>query len=332
MENCKIIEYTPEYKEQFFAYLHKTFPSYSPEYLEYSIEHSLKRNPSELSAMLILNEKGEIVGCHQYYNSRALIKGNEETINWGFNTYIDEKYRKDIGLEFIMTLYAKKGFGIGLSEINREIHKKIKTTFFDGLYNYCQITPRIIYDIFYRVLPLKTKSLDSINNVKTKQFTFNRVTKSNDMRIPNNGFWYKDHIDVDFVRDSDFLNRRFFANNVFEYQVFQIADEKAFPCYFVIRTFKFKSYRALYLVDFRYEYGNINQLDSIFKALNIICKKIKCGVLFWTSNDPLVARKFANKKNVFKRYDDLLATRKYHLNKDNSIIVTAADSDVDFLR
>lgn len=332
MVECKVIRYTPEYRKEFIDYLRKTFPAYSTKYIEYTVDNSIKSNPNGQASVLVLNKNNEIVGCHQFFNTKAYIKGEEKDVCWGYNTYVDQDYRKKVGLDFIVT-FTTKDFGIGLSEINRKIHKEMKTTFFDGLYNYCKISPNIILEPVNKLFNnSEAKVLDSLNCISTKYYSFRRVKIADQMRISDGGYWYKDKIDIDYIRDKEFLSHRFFSNKVFTYYVYQIDDKKEYPCYFVVREFTFKGFKALYLVDFRYEYSNVKQLNAIFKAADKIRKKLNCGILFWTSNDPLVEKEFSGKINVFKRYDDLVATRTYRLNKDNTIQVTAADADVDFLR
>ena len=63
MEQYRIVEYTRAWHEKLFLYMHKTFPTYSKEYIEYGIEKSSGIVPS----LLVVNNKEEVVGCHLYY-------------------------------------------------------------------------------------------------------------------------------------------------------------------------------------------------------------------------------------------------------------------------
>jgi hypothetical protein len=114
MEQCRVIDYNDEWRSALGTYMRKRFPSYVDKYIEYCLDHSADHTPSKI----VVNEKNEIVGCHLFYCTKALINGEEVETQWGHDTYLDEEYRKVIGVEFLLARKAIPSFGLGLSEVN----------------------------------------------------------------------------------------------------------------------------------------------------------------------------------------------------------------------
>ena len=120
MGQIQIIDYSDEWRSKLRDYLKKTFLSYSEAYIEYSLDHSTDRVPSKI----VINSGGEIVGCHLYYCTKAIIKGEEIETQWGHDTYLNKDYRSSFGLDFMLYIHSIKGFGVGLSGINKKIQTK----------------------------------------------------------------------------------------------------------------------------------------------------------------------------------------------------------------
>ena len=207
---CKIIEYTDRYKTPLRTFLRNTYPTYSEEYLDYIVNSISDQRPS----LLIINDDDEIVGGHHYYCTKALVNGVIIDTFWGHDTYIKQEYRKEIGLDFILTVHSIPGFGIGLTDINKVISKKIGKTFFSGVFTYYTINLKIVFSPILKLFKHSPKIDD--RDVKVCGNIFRKINDGRIPYIPNDGFWYKGYKDIDFIRNADFLEKRFFANNVYK--------------------------------------------------------------------------------------------------------------------
>ena len=86
----KIVLYDNCYSLELKEFLKKIYSHYSEKYINYIISNAIDENHVESPALLVLNEKGEIVGCHFYYYSKAKIHGKTKSIKWGHDTYVLE--------------------------------------------------------------------------------------------------------------------------------------------------------------------------------------------------------------------------------------------------
>lgn len=323
MDNIEIIRYSKSLHSSLFEYIKKTFPSYSDEYTSYCLDNSID-NMSEGTAFVAL-KNDKIVGCHMFYNTRAFINGQIVNTRWGHDTYIDEDCRKDLSIKFIVEINKIPAFGIGVSDANKKIQESIRTRFIKGLFTYCIPT---FYSTIYNLK--RNKRIESFKapyEITTGFSKFHEVDNAKQITILNDGYWYKDLCNVDFVRDEEFLNNRFFNNKAFNYNIYT-AD--GLDCYFVVRPIVFHNIPSLLLVDFRYDTRNPFIIGQIIKA----CKKIACenslGSLVLLSNDNNIGN-YLKKRIVLKRETNLLANRYLKLHGDILSNITAADADVDYM-
>ena len=330
MEDYKIVEYTDTYKERLRIYLHKIFPKYPDEYIEYCISFSAKNNAEENPTLLVVNNKDEIVGCHLYYNTKAKVMGQITQVRWGHDTFLDEDYRhKTVFPRVISEIDA---FGIGLSKTNKVIQQHYEILFFDSLYNFLWLNHYILTDLLRCLRKKEPKAFRATDKLTTKSFHFNLANNIEDIKFPKDGFWCNEAIDVEFIRDRSFLNYRFFKNKVHQYFVYHLETEKDCDvCYFVIRPIRFKGLNTLFIVDFRYEVSKPQQFKAIMLGAKKLAKHNKMGAILFTSNDSNVNLLY-NRLLWKKSPVDFYAKGRFKTLKDASIFVTAADSDVDFLR
>jgi len=329
MDSCKIIEYSLEYEHQLKEYMRYAFPRYSNQYIDYCVNSAYAANEGDLPSLLVLNEECRIVGCHLFYNTKVMINGQEYHTRWGHDTILDEQYRSKMGFQFVLRIASIPAYGIGLSDVNREIQKKLKTAFMDGLYNYCSFNCAFPFSVFsYGHKPFSLTKDIRVINISGKQFV--RIDDANEINdIPNGGYWCKGNIAVDFIRDKQFFKKRFFEQQIYKYSFYRLAEQNA---YFVVRPIRFKGFKALFLVDFRYDIKNSEQLKCLFKAVNTLAKKNNIGVIVWMSSDEGVESFFRKKKTIVKRPYDFFAKGIFRKFKDESAFVTAADADEDFMR
>lgn len=331
MDECKIIRYETPYKEALRTYLHKIYPRYTSAYVDYCLQQNSVK-PDEQPALLVVNSENDIVGCNLYFNTKAKVLGTIKNVRWSYNTFLDGDRRKTMGLDLMLETMRIPSWAIGLSEVNRKIQKKLKAQFFDGLYNYFFVGRTIFFAILKHAFSKKNEVAD-IDAIWVREQKFVRVSSANEMNIPSEGFWCNGKVDVEFIRDRQFFDYRFFKNKTHHYTVYQLVQRNGKnTCYFVVRPILFKGVPTLFLVDFRYDMNHPEHGELIVKAANQLATRSMMGGVFCMTNDPNISRVISQQLLNFKTPNDLLAPKTDGVKKGMYIYVTAADSDADFLR
>lgn len=168
----------------------------------------------------------------------------------------------------------------------------------------------------------------SPKEIESNGYHFYLLESANDIRIPNNGFWNETKLDIDFIRDYDFLKYRFFNIDVHKYYFYQCTEKK---CYFVFRIITFKKVKTLSLVDYRYQFKEKDIFKTMMKAVKKIANINKCGAVLCLSNDSEMA-KYCKIHFGLKSPYTFTATRNLGIPSSYKSLVTAGDSDADFLR
>lgn len=328
MDTFRISRYSEEYENPLRSYLRKTFPHYSDAYIDYCVTMANAKDENEEATLLVIDKNDKIVGCHMFFNTKAMIYDKVTYVRWGHDSFLDENFRHKTN--FPKVISEIDAFGIGLSKVNKKIQKHYNILFYDGLFNYVRLNKKIIIAIINR-LTKNEKKYVSYKEVAVKGMSFELAEKEEDIHIPNHGYWCKDYVDIDFVRDKDFLGNRFFSNRVHQYYVYHSLNNKGVDeCYFVVRPISFKGFQALSIVDFRYNLSTPSQLGNILDAAELLAKKNNIGMIFFASNDTNVSGFY--KYNWIKSRIDLYAKGQFKKLKNARLLITAADSDVDFLR
>jgi len=321
--DVRIIRYENKYKEKLKGYIHKTHPLFSHAYVDYVIENASSKIDDHHS-FLVVDSNDSIVGTHMLYNTQALICGKCVNTAWGHDTYLDEDLRHTFGLDFVIEINSEGHFGIGLSDVNRKLHKKMKSTSWDNLVNYCYPTCSLPLSLL-----LRPKSIKRKKEIATKHGSFVLCESAELLNIPNIGFWNKGFCDIDFIRNADFLKKRFLSNKVHPYLLYQLEGEY---CYFVVRYVVFKHVPTLFLVDYRYDRNKEEQLSLIFKTVNVLAKHSNMGFVLLMSSDSNTDSFLSKKRFLLKRSTDFIASKCLGLSNNMTSFVTAADSDADFIR
>lgn len=323
MEECKIINYTNEYRDLLRKYMYKIFPEYSVEYIEYCLDTSSGKVPSKL----VVTENGEVVGCHLYFNTKAYVYGEEKETQWGHDTYLNKEYRSTMGLDFMLHLKTIKSFGLGMTDINTKIEKLLKKVFIGDVFNYYTINRKALFTPFQRLFKIAPR-ISAPEIIKVKGHEFKRVHEAEEITYPNKGYWYKDRNDIDFCRDAEFLNSRFLQNKVHEYYMYS-CDIEGKTCYFVVRQCKYRGFPALTLCDFRYEISNLASLALVLKAAKKIAIKSNLGVLFFVCGDVHVNDYY---KRRLHYQTPISFDTGLKIKPTDKFSITGADSDADFLK
>ena len=123
------------------------------------------------------------------------------------------------------------------------------------------------------------------------------------------------------------FEKRFF--NIYKkYVVYEGYLCRNLVCYFVVRVAHYKGFDVVSLVDFRYR--KEDYVNSIHKAVSEIAKMNRIG--FYLTLSSL-------KRKVLDFFPIILRTSKKlyggttipHINKECSLLITSADSDLDFV-
>lgn len=326
----RIIHLSEEYRSLLINYMHKTYPAFSDAFIQFDVNEAIGVNHNESNSLLVLNKDNQVVGCHLVFNTKAWINGKEESVAWGHNTYLDKEYRKEVGLDFVLEIARiKNGFGHGLTKRNIKIQHKLKySTFLIGIRKFRVLNFWVVGGVLKKILKMRDNSnigLPSTINIKNE--TFHICEKVSELSIPNDGYWNKGYSDIDFIRDEEFLDMRFFKNPVHKYFVYSNSNHN---CYFVVRPILFRGIRAIVLVDFRFLPENTDVVKQIFQATERLCIKIHAGILLFTTSNKIIIDIYTKKK-LCRHYPDTVNTGK-HLAKTNDTyaIITAADSDEEF--
>lgn len=327
--SARIIPISEEFKSSLAEYMHKTFPLYSQQYIDYNINEAIVGNQEQATSFIAINDNNNIVGCHLSFSTKAWIHGKGIIAIWGHDTYLDSEYRRELGMDLILDISAYKyGFGLGLTDINMKIQKLIRSNIFvEGVRKYCLLSPWIIWRKISRFIRVTPSIPTMPSTIRVDNVAFVQCYTPKDIIIPNDGYWNKEISEVDFIRDEDFLNKRFFLNPVHKYNVYTIKGEK---CYFVLRPVVFKDVYALMVVDFRYDNTKPELAYKIFKAILKVCNKKRLGAILLTTNDNNI-KPFLNKKKLCRSYPiAFVGGKKIISSKDSLVYITAADSDEEF--
>ena len=327
--SAKIIPLSAEYTAALAVYMHKKFPLYSRKYILFNIEEAINSNKETVTSFIVLDDNLNIVGCHLSFSTKAWIQNKEVTAIWGHDTYLDSEYRRELGMDLVLGIAAYKyGFGMGLTDINTKIQKLIRSNIFvDGVRKYCVLSPWIIWRKAQSFLKISTSAPSLPPTIHLAGNIFIKCQSPKDILIPNNGYWDKGICEVDFIRDEEFLNKRFFQNPVHHYNIYTLKDVS---CYFVLRPILFKGVYALMVVDYRYDNTKPEQIGLIFKAAQKVCNQKRLGAILFTTSDKNVKSLFDNNKLCRSYPVAFVGGKKNITSKDSIVYLTAADSDDEY--
>lgn len=338
----KVINYTPAYKEKLRNFIRNHFSKQPDEYLDYRLEQITESDEDILYNIIVLDNNDAIIGCNLFFSTKAIINGIEQRIYWSHNTLIDDNHKGDAGTNLVLAIMEKKHFGISLSKYSKKYYKIFKSTFFSKAHIYYFMNIWVIKNMINFLLRRNNKKIFLFpDEVLVNKCFFKRIKKSTELNIPNNGYWWKDVLDIDFIRDDKFLSHRFFENfNTYYFYKLEQKDEIMDECYFVVRPILWRKFNILSIVDFRCNLKNKKQLTLLLKAINHVAKKNHIGVIIMRTN-LLITALFKTSKINFNLFHpffisrnekiDIVASNHYLFTNNPTLIVTSADSDGDFI-
>ena len=215
---------------------------------------------------------------------------------------------------------------MGLSDINREIQKKLKTVFMPGLYSILQPTCCFPFSLWHKIINYNAQNLKLKPEINVGEKTFTLVKSRDDLSVIKDGF-FCGNVDYDFIRDASFIKNRFIENKVHNYYVYMLRSS----CdYFVVRLTMVHGVKTLFLVDFRYNTKSKDGFKIIYKAVKRIARQNHIGLITFLTNDEEVNKEF--NFFAFKKPIDFFAKGEFKVLKDKTTFITAADADFDFMR
>lgn len=227
--------------------------------LNYIARHLTHKDEGQL----FVKENGLLVGCNLFMSCHASINRNIESVKWSHSTFLKSEYRKKYGLNLILRSYELKNvFGFGLTDLNVKIHKILGSKFF---------YPSLAY-LMKVDLSDDTKPILSDNTLEIGHLLFKKIHTSNEIKYPQYGIWNRNKLNVDFVRDKNFIQERFFSSP-YLYDLYGMTMPFSHDrLYFVTRIRKINEERCLFLVDYRYSLEDHEAFSLILSALEMIAK------------------------------------------------------------
>ena len=327
MKEVDIISYNPHYREKLLAYLNKLNRGTHGNYIDYCVD----RSNGDIPSILVIDKvKDIVVGCHLFFSTKMYAKGEEKSVAWGHETYLDEDYRGAAGLEFVLSINCNNSLGIGFSDINREVQKRIKkNVLMENVYNFFLLNCYFPWGVINKVFKRSLTPLKRMDQIQTA-VSFRLVKDADDILVPVDGFWFKDQVEYDLIRDKQYLNYRFFNNTVFDYSVYEYHNEDGDSCYFVVRPILYRGIPAVLLVDYRFR-GSEQLMRYILDAVKKIARKNHLGVIQTTGGMKEVEHVFDSRLCI-KRHGECMIHKSLSPVSTDYISITPADSDVDFNR
>lgn len=278
------------------------------------IAKSLTRKDEE---QIFVEEDKVFVGCNLFMSSTACINGRIEPIRWSHSTYIQNNYRRKYGLDMVLRSYEYRNvFGFGLTEISGMIHKRLGSCFLNPSFAY-------VMKINHSYSSIRSNNLNDALEIDYN--VFKKISCANDIIYPQDGMWNRKNLSVDFVRDANFIQKRFF-DSPYDYSIYGISTPYSHDrLYFVTRIRTVKRERCLFLVDYRYSLDDQDAFQIILSALESIAKKNNIEKCFIFSSLKLSLTSFG--ENI-TRYGEpcAIVTNNKELS-DTNVFITPADSD-----
>lgn len=287
----------------------------------------LSKSPQAINdIILLLDEKGSIVGETINSSMSFYYQDNKIDTVWGFDLIVEERYRKDLwGLELM--IQNKKMhpniFATGSGPLALKINLKLGKQFLGEIRKYINILNPLWFPISIVRKNININKFPKSVNLNGKSFSLIEKDELPNFTQPFN----KDLLEIS--REKTFLQWRFF-NKLHEYAIYQ---EKNSNNYFVLRTTIIKHIISMVLVDFRCDTKIPNQFEMILKAAKKITNSLYVPILITGSSLDVFDQ--ALEKFHFKsigRPRPILGIlkvneRKKDIENRNFAFITLADSD-----
>jgi len=273
----------------------------------------------------IVYDNEMIYGQCLYSPMNYFYNNEKKSSVWGFDLIVNENERKNVyGIDLL--LYGKErfteSFATGSGPLALKINLKLGYKFIGEIKKYVGIL-----NPFYLVSSFR--GIISINKFPNNSNKYEKIDVDNlpDKNCPHNN----DLLEIS--RENDFLKWRFF-NKLHEYAIYKMVDSDN---YFVLRTIVKKHITCMVLVDFRCNMADINEFETILKAVKEIMNKLRLSVLI-TGSSLHISDKILEKYHfkAIGRNRPIISSvsfkdRKEDIENRKFILLTLADSDGEIL-
>ncbi|MEO3253207.1 GNAT family N-acetyltransferase [Parabacteroides distasonis] len=325
-----IIVYTSDWFDKLSDFMFKQYPNRSKEFLLYWLHRMVDSGGDKRTLLAV--ENGIVYGCTTSVYVRMRLLGNERKVYWECNTIIDKVQRG-------------KGIGRKLYEAMNGFKDRLTVGFTDAAW---QIQPQLI-DGFRKISPVRVyisigiyglkNLLEGMFKIRRQEMSlyippiidsgnyfFKKISYVNELHIPDsNGYWLNDCAEL--ARDKQFFLTRF--EEIYrEYIIYEGIEKNETFGYFVVRPTEYRGIRMLSLVDYRVV--NPILFARIRKAVMNVAyvNKIGLSIMLTSQRIPFITF-FPFTIRLKKK---LYAATSVPEIKDNSdILITSADSDLDFV-
>lgn len=327
------ISYNPEWHNRLLSFMRDVYPYRSDLYLDWWLTNIDNSGKACWDKCAIVLDNDKIIGCTTV-NVLDVNEGNgRKRLFAQANTILLPDYRgKGISRKIYERYNYPDWITFGFTDIAWKIQRRYVTVFtpINPINVYVSLSLRgLVSGHVWRLMKRRT-----LNDSKyPKHVDLGRkeelvlIKGIDDVHFQNAGKWTEDYIEI--VRDRDFFQKRFF--DIFSsenYSIYNYFSHGASIGYVVFRNTVYKGIDMVSLVDFRFR-----KREDELKALNAaVTVAGHCGVGFVIT---LTSRNWGHRLSPLT----ILTKKKLHsavgtkekTDKLNEMLVTSADSDLDFV-
>lgn len=330
----KVFSYTPEWHDRLLEYMKEVYPYRNAKYFEWWISNIDHSDEDCWTKCTIVMDGSRIIGCTTVNNIRVLMNSVEDKLFFRGNTIVSPNQRgKGISKEIYnrVNLYYS-WISVGVTDIAWKIQPKYVNNFtpIKPVNVYVSVNLRgFLRGQIWRLLCRKTlkKCLFPIYADLGKKEELILVEKLEDMFFPKDGKWNED--DFEIIRDKDYFKWRYYdIYRSDKYQIYKYQSDGENIGYIVLRKIVYKGLNMVSLVDFRFR-----KRDDETKAIKAATKVAgTCGIgLLMT----LTSRRWGYMLSPLtimtkKKLHSAIGTKE-DTDKFNEMLITSADSDLDFV-
>jgi hypothetical protein len=308
--------------------------------IEESFSYRFDNNPcngdSSNESLVVENEDGQIIGQALMMPTRIGFGGKVFPAYWGMDFFVDKRFRGITGVHLLKKAIAVENhFGVGLSKTALGLHLHFGEYIAGYMKKYIRLSSvlGLCKIILNKEEPSKSNRFPETLNVSGGRFT--RVHDPEELAT-GEGFWDPDL--VEFSRKKEFIKWRFlyYQDKYFVYKYHpETISEDAKPAYFVVRPIVWRKLNCLLLTDYRFPRGRKDLFEKILKAAARLSRKNRMAATLTGCSlpeyDPLLRKKLfvklGKKMVIVSNFQSLKTPADHHKNR---ILVTFADSDIDF--
>ncbi len=323
-----IIKYSPDYYDRMIAFNNKVYKrDQNEKYFSHRfINHPLINHQPNIF-LAVLND--EVVGQEVFLPLKLWSNKSEYHGFWGQDIIaLPEVRNLGVGAELVKTSDTIDNmFVIGLTPISLRIYKRKGYHIYDFQKLIKLRSVFTLAKVFFKIK--SNKDLSFPEEISVNKMSFKKQTSAPDI---NCNYWNEDYLE--FSRDKDFLNWRFFG--LYDYFHFYFNNSAESPLYFVLKEMKWKNMNFIALVDYRLKVEDKASLSLLLRAINKIVNKTGANGIITACSDKNLLAGFH--KNGFFDFEGTGAVMTkpsapdlYPELKEGRIFATMADTDFENL-